>query len=288
MTTYEQTPARANGSGVDRDSASAQKETVKSVYLRVAEEYDERIPGNGPSDDMFTRAEHDFLLARVHPGDRVLDMGCGTGRFTVPLAEHGAHVSGLDISRSMLDVAERKLAARGLHADLREGDMASIPFPDDSFDTVTSMLALMHIPIADRPTVFAEVRRVLRPGGRMLLGVKNSVFERMFTGDRFASVDVTDVENKQLLFTNTRSGEEYVAPWFSFSPQELTTLFATVGMTVTLMRGNSPIAAWLADEVLADKGIADFVTRMEGFLGDVAPFNHFGYHLLVEAVKPMI
>ncbi|KUF19175.1 class I SAM-dependent methyltransferase [Streptomyces silvensis] len=284
MTTFQQPTNVSNG----YPRPDEQKDTVKSVYRQVAEEYDERIPGAGPSDDLFTRSERDFLIDSISSGEKVLDIGCGTGRFTVPMADKGAQVSGLDISRSMLEVAERKLHERGLSADLREGDMAHLPFPDASFDTVTSMLALMHIPLADRPAVFAEVQRVLRPGGRMLLGVKNSVFEEMFTGDRFASVDVTDVESKQLLFTNTRSGEEYVAPWYSFSPRDLTTLFATVGMTVTRLRGNSPIAVWLADEVLRDEGVRSFVGAAERFLAEVPPFNHFGYHLLVEAVKPAV
>ncbi|GHJ41608.1 class I SAM-dependent methyltransferase [Streptomyces sp. TS71-3] len=265
-----------------------QKDTVRSVYQRVAEEYDERIPGAGPSDDMFTEAERDFLLKQIRPGEDVLDVGCGTGRFTVPMAAAGARVSGLDISAPMLDVARRKLEAENVTADLREGDMARMPFPDASFDTVSSMLALMHLPLEDRPAVFAEIQRVLRPGGRMLLGVKNSLFEQLFKGDRFASVDVTDVEDKQLRFTGTRSGEEYTAPWYSFSPHELETLFAREGMRVTQMRGNSPIAVWLADEVLRDPGIASLVTRAERLLGTVPPFNHFGYHLLVEAVKPRV
>ncbi|MEZ3183083.1 methyltransferase domain-containing protein [Streptomyces pimonensis] len=282
MTTYEK-PAGI----VDTDRHSEeQKATVKSVYQQVAAEYDERIPGLGPSDEMFTQSERDFLTEAIRPGETVLDIGCGTGRFTVPMAEKGANVSGLDISRPMLDVASRKLAERGLSADLREGDMAHLPFPDASFDTVTSMLALMHVPVEDRQAVFSEVARVLRPGGRMLLGVKNSVFEEMFTGDRFASVDVTDVAAKQLLFTKTRSGEEYVAPWYSFSPRDLTTLFATVGMTITRLRGNSPIAVWLADEVLRDEAVRAFVSKTERFLAEVPPFNHFGYHLLAEATKP--
>ncbi|AJP00738.1 ubiquinone biosynthesis methyltransferase UbiE [Streptomyces cyaneogriseus subsp. noncyanogenus] len=284
MTTYEQRPDFAD---TDRHPEEL-KATVKSVYQQVAGEYDERIPGLGPSDDMFTQSERDFLLKAIRSGEKVLDIGCGTGRFTVPMAEKGADVSGLDISRPMLDVASSKLAERGLSADLREGDMAHLPFPDASFDTVTSMLALMHVPLEDRPAVFGEVARVLRPGGRMLLGVKNSVFEEMFTGDRFASVDVTDVVGKQLLFTKTRSGEEYVAPWYSFSPQDLTTLFATVGMTVTRLRGNSPLAVWLADEVLRDESVRAFVSKTERFLAEVPPFNHFGYHLLVEATKPRV
>ncbi|KOV87882.1 ubiquinone biosynthesis methyltransferase UbiE [Streptomyces sp. NRRL WC-3618] len=282
MTTYEQRAGFVDAGHHPEE----EKATVKSVYQQVANEYDERIPGLGPSDDMFTQSERDFLIEAIRSGEKVLDIGCGTGRFTVPMAEKGADVSGLDISRPMLDVASRKLAERGLSADLREGDMAHLPFPDASFDTVTSMLALMHVPMEDRQAVFGEVARVLRPGGRMLLGVKNSVFEEMFTGDRFASVDVTDVAGKQLLFTKTRSGEEYVAPWYSFSPQDLTTLFATVGMTVTRLRGNSPLAVWLADEVLRDESVRAFVSKTERFLAEIPPFNHFGYHLLAEATKP--
>jgi 2-polyprenyl-3-methyl-5-hydroxy-6-metoxy-1,4-benzoquinol methylase len=214
-------------------------------------------------------------------------MGCGTGRFTVPLTAAGAEVTGFDLSEGMLEVARRKLAERGLTAELRQGDMADLPFPDGTFDTVTSMLALMHIPLADRQAVFSQVARVLKPGGRMLLCVKNSVFERLFKGDRFASVDVTDVDDKKLVFTKTNNGTTYTAPWYSFAPHDLETLFARAGMTVTHMRGNSPLSVWLADEVLAESGIRAVVQGMERALSDVPPFNHLGYHLLVEAVKPL-
>jgi 2-polyprenyl-3-methyl-5-hydroxy-6-metoxy-1,4-benzoquinol methylase len=214
-------------------------------------------------------------------------MGCGTGRFTVPLTAAGAQVTGLDLSDAMLTVAGRKLADRGLTAELRQGDMADLPFEDGTFDTVTSMLALMHIPLADRPQVFAEVARVLKPGGRMLLCVKNAVFERMFKGDRFASVDVTDVEDKQLVFTDTHNGTVYTAPWYSFAPNDLEALFTRSGMRITHLRGNSPLSVWLADEVLADAGIRSTIQRLERPLSDVPPFNHLGYHLLVEAVKPL-
>jgi SAM-dependent methyltransferase len=149
------------------------------------------------------------------------------------------------------------------------------------------MLALMHIPLADRQAVFLEVSRVLKPGGRMLLGVKNSVFERMFAGDRFASVDVTDVEDKKLVFTHTHDGRERTAAWYSFAPDELVGFFARAGMVVSQIRGNSPISAWLADEVLAIPGIRQALQRIERALADVPPFSHLGYHLLVEAVKPL-
>lgn len=279
MTTLHESKSLHDGDG--------EKETVKAVYERIAAEYDERIPGAGHADDMFTATELQFLMSKVEPGQRLLDMGCGTGRFTVPLAEAGAAVTGLDLTQAMLDQAEKKLAERGLAAELRQGDMAALPFPDESFDVVTSMLALMHIPLTDRAAVFSEVARVLTPGGRMLLCVKNGVFERLFRGDRFAEVDVTDVENKELIFTETRDGEELRAPWFSFTPDELTLLFARAGMTVTHLRGNTPISVWLAEQVLADPGIRSVVHRLESTLSDVPPFNHLGYHLMVEAVKPL-
>lgn len=274
------------GPAVNGIGGQVERAQVRHVYETIAAEYDERIPGNGVVDEIFTDSENDFLLGKVGSGDDVLDMGCGTGRFTVPLAARARSVAGLDMSPAMLAANSKKLADQGLQADLREGDMAALPFPDASFDVVVSMLALMHIPREDRQQVFHEVARVLRPGGRLLIGVKNSVFERMFRGDRFAAVDVTDVESEELIFTNTRSGEDMTAPWHSFSPAELTTLSAVAGLSLVHLRGNSPISAWLADAVLADQGVQSAVRRIEGVLADIPPFSHLGYHLLAEAVKP--
>ncbi|MBG6213168.1 MULTISPECIES: class I SAM-dependent methyltransferase [unclassified Cryobacterium] len=267
------------------ETAEEEKLNIHAVYEKLASEYDDRIPGSGPSDDNFTAAERDFLLSKVTPGQDVLDIGCGTGRFTVPMAELGAIVSGLDMSGSMLRVAASKLKAKGLSADLREGDMVSMPFDDDSFDIVTSMLALMHIPLEDRQQVFQEASRVLRPGGRLLISVKNSVIERFFRADRFAAVDITDVDTKKLKFTETNDGQDLEASWYSFSPSDISALCAASGLVVTQLRGNSPVSAWLADEILADPVVSAFVGRFESALSDVPPFNHLGYHIMVEAVK---
>ncbi len=276
----------STGSSANGNGTSAKRAHVRGVYEKIADEYDERIPGAGPTDEIFTDAEIAFVLSKVDRSDHVLDMGCGTGRFTVPMAERAASVTGVDISPHMLAVNGRKLAEHGLHADLREGDMTSLPFPDGSFDVVTSMLALMHIPIEDRQRVFCEVARVLKPGGRLVIGVKNAVFERLFTGDRFAAVDITDVAAGELVFTETSAGE-LTAPWHSFSPDQLYRLTAVAGLALTHLRGNSPLSAWLADSVLAQKSIRDTVQGLENALADVPPLNHLGYHLLVEAVKPI-
>lgn len=262
------------------------KNSVREVYEFIAAEYDDRIPGVTPADERFTESEMAFVLSKVRPSDRILDMGCGTGRFTVPMATIANQVVGLDLTPAMLEQARRNADKAGVTPELQQGDMCDLPFPDESFDLVTSMLALMHIPPTDRPRVFSEVSRVLRPGGRAVFGVKNGVFEQMSGVDRFASVDITDVAEKNLVFTQTRDGKDRVAAWHSFTPEDLNGLFATAGMIPVQLRGNSTLSVWIADALLADPGVAGTIRALESVLCDTAPFNRLGYHLLIEAIKP--
>lgn len=267
-------------------STHSQKSVVHDVYQHIAGEYDRRIPGTTSLDDRFAATEQRFVLDRVGSTDTVLDIGCGTGRFTMPLAEHAAHVTGYDLSEQMLDQARHKVSAAGLKADFRQGDMASMPFESGHFDVVVSMLALMHVPTGDRASVFAEAARVLKPGGRLVIGVKNTLFERFSGADRFASIDVTDVENKELVLTETQDGDELRAPWYSFSPEELTRLCALAGLHPVGLRSNIPFSAWLSEAFLEEPAVRQCMHLLEEKLADVPPFSHLGYHLLFEAVKP--
>ncbi|MEV4569503.1 methyltransferase domain-containing protein [Nonomuraea sp. NPDC049419] len=262
------------------------KEAVRQVYEFISAEYDDRIPGLTPADRRFTDTELDFILGRVGPEDSVLDLGCGTGRLTLPLAALAKEVVGLDLCDGMLAVARRKAEEEGADIRFDQGDMCDLPYPDDSFDVVTSTLALMHIPLEARGTAFAEIARVLRPGGRLLTGVKNAAFEQLTRADRFATVDITDVDNKTLVFTGTRDGEQREAPWFSFTPDELEELFSDAGLRPARLRGNCVVAAWMADQILADPGIYAIVERLETALNETPPFSRFGYYILAEAVKP--
>lgn len=97
------------------------------------------------------------------PGSRVLDIACGTGALSRRLAQAGASVTGTDLAAPMLAVA-RELS---VGIAFMEGSADALPFPDGSFDVVTSQQGLQFFP--DRPAALAEMRRVLQPGGRLVV-----------------------------------------------------------------------------------------------------------------------
>ena len=114
-------------------------------------------------------------LANVHPGDRALDVCCGTGDIALALARCGAEVVGLDFSEPMLAVARERQKAEGGRQKCRngvgvqflEGDTAKLPFADGTFDIVTVGYGLRNL--ASWETGLREMQRVAKPGGRLLV-----------------------------------------------------------------------------------------------------------------------
>lgn len=99
------------------------------------------------------------------PHTHALDLCCGHGNVTVGLLKAGAKVTGLDFSAAMLEMARKAAPA----AEFIEGDAMNLPFEEGSFDAVTVGFGIPHVP--DPIRVFAEVRRILRPGGRLAFSV---------------------------------------------------------------------------------------------------------------------
>ena len=114
-----------------------------------------------------------LAAASAQPGERVLDIGCGTGVTTVPYAQAvgpSGHVTGADISRPMLDAARRRVEEAGLkNVELILADAQVHAFPPDSYDLLTSRLGVMFF--ADPNAAFRNLIRALRPGGRLVMAV---------------------------------------------------------------------------------------------------------------------
>lgn len=110
-------------------------------------------------------------LARLADGHRVLDVGCGTGNLlrTTGKQRPGVVLTGLDPDPRALARAGRKAGRAGLEVRLDHGFAQELPHPDDSFDRVFSSLMLHHLNSASKDALLAEVRRVLRPDGLLVL-----------------------------------------------------------------------------------------------------------------------
>jgi len=103
----------------------------------------------------------------LEPGERVLDVGTGTGNLAIPAARTGAVVTGVDIAPNLLTQAKARAAAESLLARFDVGDAEALPYVDDEFDTVVSMFGAMFAARPERAA--SELLRVVRPGGRIVM-----------------------------------------------------------------------------------------------------------------------
>ena len=109
-----------------------------------------------------------FERLNIPPATRLLDVGCGAGQLTLPAARNGIQVTGLDLAANLVQQARAKAVAEGLTIQIDEGDAEALPYADASFDVVMSLIGAMFAP---RPeSVAAEMIRVCKPGGRIIMG----------------------------------------------------------------------------------------------------------------------
>jgi ubiquinone/menaquinone biosynthesis C-methylase UbiE len=110
-------------------------------------------------------------LARVAPGEAILDVGCGTGTLAIVakrLAGPNGSVHGVDASPEMIARARMKAKRAGIEVEFATAVAETLPFQDARFDVVLTSMVIHHLPRDERQRCFREMRRVLKPGGRLL------------------------------------------------------------------------------------------------------------------------
>jgi ubiquinone/menaquinone biosynthesis C-methylase UbiE len=127
----------------------------------------------GKSYDEFTKLAR-RVARELPPGSAVLEVAPGPGYFCIELAKLGNHsiiggysITGLDISHTFVEIASRKATEAGVHADFRQGNASSMPFPDNTFDFLLCRAAFKNF--AQPIRALQEMCRVLKPGGRALI-----------------------------------------------------------------------------------------------------------------------
>lgn len=113
--------------------------------------------------------------AALQPGERVLDVACGTGVIARLAAEQvgpTGSVAAVDVAADMVELGRSTPTPAGAQIEWHEGDATDLPFPDESFDVVTCQMGLMFM---DRPAALTEMRRVLVPGGRVIANTPGAI-----------------------------------------------------------------------------------------------------------------
>jgi ubiquinone/menaquinone biosynthesis C-methylase UbiE len=110
-------------------------------------------------------------IAAISPGQRVLDLGCGSGTLAILASERqpDAAIAGIDADPGMVERARRKAEAAGAKIELQVGSATALPHPDGSFDVVLSSLLFHHLPRDAKEQAAREIARVLAPGGRVAI-----------------------------------------------------------------------------------------------------------------------
>ncbi|HEY2353482.1 MAG TPA: methyltransferase domain-containing protein [Gaiellaceae bacterium] len=186
-----------------------------TAYDELAEEFAERTAVMPP--ELVALGEN--ILGRFPSPPSILDVGCGPGRDMAWFEQRAATVTGIDVSSSMLELARRQCVGELIAMDMRE-----LALPDASFDVVWSIASLLHLPKADASLALAEFRRVVKPGGIVVVVVKagdgerwertgdwpNRLFARYAPAELRAAIEAVGLEVESVTETVSERGEAWL------------------------------------------------------------------------------
>lgn len=199
--------------------------------------------------DLMDKEVNEYFLAECNKGDKVLDIGCGHGIVSVFLAEHGIHVTAVDISDKLLAELRSRISGRDIPVDIRQGDAYNIPCAENYFDVVVARMFLPHFP--DWPVVLKEMARVTKKGGKIVV--------------HFSSKENTQI-GKQLKQAECRfaSSPDVSDPWSFYAETdnaELKQVAATINLELVK---RSPVSFFLHNRIIGYQlGTEEFNKYME-------------------------
>jgi len=241
----------------------------------------------------------DFIERYLRPpGDRVLDAGCGPGRFAIAIAQLGGRVTALDLSQQQLDLARERLAEAGLLDRVEgfvEGDVAQLSmFADGQFDVVVCYGGALSYVCERRHEAAAELVRVARPGGVLLISVMSRFGAAANNVRRPFTPVLQDpegwhlwrlLEQGDLPGFPSSSGMQH-PPMHLYSAAELQSLFRDVGCQVLEIAGSN-VAAFEGssgfEEVAADPKAWSTAIDLERSLNRVPGLLDSGSHIILAA-----
>jgi ubiquinone/menaquinone biosynthesis C-methylase UbiE len=186
-----------------------------------------------------------LALAGDVAGRRILDAGCGSGPLFAALRDRGAIVTGIDKSAGMLEQARRRL---GDDADLQVAELGSpLPFPDCTFDDVTASLVLHYL--KDWGPALAELRRVLKPGGRLIVSVDHPFAENRWHREAGLKPDYFATYNYVVEWT--AEGQSALLRFWTRPLHAMTDAFTAAGFRISAI-GEPPVVPDTPRELLPD------------------------------------
>ena len=241
----------------------------------------------------------DFIGRYVRHGDRVLDAGCGPGRFTATVAKLGAAVTALDLSERQLEIAEEKIREAGLLEAVDAFVPADITdlslFPDGQFDAVICYGGALSYVSERRHRAASELVRVVRPGGILLISVMSRYGAMVDLVRRPAMYALRDPEGVHVWrvaedgdlpgFASTRVDMQH-PPMHMFTSDELRSLLPgcrvleMAGSNVTTFEGSTTI-----DEVLGDQQAWTTAVELERELNSRPGLIDTGSHIIMAAQR---
>lgn len=164
----------------------------------------------------------------AHSGDKVLDVGCGNGRLLELWKDEGVDYVGVDQSEALIAIAKK----RHLDVPFFVAEIADLPFDDDTFDVLYCIAVFCHIPPAAQQQALCEMKRVLKPGGKVVMTNWNAF--NHWVQEKVTSGKYTTDDQKNFIVPWRNGPGEVLATryYYGFSKKELCELFEKEGFSV--------------------------------------------------------